>query len=94
MSQIGAPGWQQALPERLVCNWKEGGKTRINLTAKGSQWGQDRLSTALIPAESLPPALGSVEGLSQPCPTEEGQGQHTQPASYCRQDGKVKEVGC
>lgn len=58
MSQIGAPGWQQALPERLVCNWKEGGKTTVNLTAKGSQRGQDRLSTALIPAESLPPALG------------------------------------
>lgn len=62
MSQIGAPGWQQALPECLVCNWREE-KQNINVTAKGSQWAQEGLSTPLIPVESSPPLLGGSGGI-------------------------------
>lgn len=63
MSQIGAPGWQQALPECLVCNWKREEKPGVNFNAKGSKWAQEGLSTPLIPAESSPPLLGEFGGI-------------------------------
>lgn len=64
MSQEGAPGRQQALPERLVCNWEEQEEgEQCEHHCKGSPWAREGLGSALIPAESPPPAPGEFGGI-------------------------------
>lgn len=63
MGQQGAPGRQQPLPERLVCNWgsRRSRESRVSTTAKGPV-GTGGAGLSAHPSTELPPAWEGLEG--------------------------------